>query len=267
MRKIVTLTTDFGIRDGFVAAMKGVILGINDSARLVDVSHEIEPGNILEAVYILEETCDSFPGGTIHVCVVDPGVGSGRRPLLVASGGQYFVGPDNGVFTHVLEAEENRTETYHLTNGRYFGPGLSRTFHGRDIFAPVAAWLSRGESCQAMGQLIHDPVTLSRPLPVRTDEGIEGEIVRADRFGNLITNIPSGLIDDVFGADFREHLIIAAGGLGVRGLSRFYQDVPVGTEGAIINSFDRLEIFVSGGNAATRLRIDRGARVVVSRYS
>jgi len=267
LRKIVTLTTDFGMRDGFVAAMKGVILGINDSARLVDVSHEIEPGNILEAVYILEETCDSFPGGTIHVCVVDPGVGSGRRPLLVASGGQYFVGPDNGVFTHVLEAEENRTEIYHLTNGRYFGTGLSRTFHGRDIFAPVAAWLSLMEPCQAMGQLIHDPVILSRPRPVTTGEVIEGEIAHTDRFGNLITNITSVLISEVFGADSGGNITIAVGGLSIRGLSGCYQDASVGTEGAIINSFGRLEIFVSGGNAAAWLRIDRGSRVVVSLYA
>lgn len=171
---ILTITTDFGTKDGFVGTMKGVIWGICPAARIADISHEIPPQNVLAGAYALWRAYAFFPSGTVHIAVVDPGVGTSRRPIAGRLGGHTFVGPDNGLFTPMFEdADKNglRLEIVHLTNGKYFLPQVSRTFHGRDIFAPVAAHLANGVRLEEMGAFITDPLKLCMPKPEKTANG------------------------------------------------------------------------------------------------
>ena len=186
---IITLLTDFGSQDYFVGAMKGVILSINPEARIVDITHEIPPQDIRAAAFNLLACYKFFPAGTIHVAVVDPGVGSARRPLVIESGGQLFVGPDNGIFSWVCEREGDY-RCIHLTNDKFFHHPVSATFHGRDIFAPVAAALSKGVPDSEIGVPVDDPVQLER-IRSRSVEinAVEGHIIHIDRFGNCITNL------------------------------------------------------------------------------
>lgn len=185
--KIITLTTDFGTRDGFVGIMKGVILSIAPETRIVDIGHWVRPQDVLEGQFLLIRAVPYFSKGVIHVAVIDPDVGTSRRPIVVASEGMFFVGPDNGLFTPWLEG----ADVYHLTNTRYFLDKPSATFHGRDIFAPVAAYLAKGVSPAEMGERIDDPVRLEIPKPKIKKGTIRGEVIHIDYFGNLITNIPA----------------------------------------------------------------------------
>src|ERR1041384_3193112 len=192
-RPIITLLTDFGYADYFVAAVKGVILDINPEVQLVDVTHDIEPQDIESGAFTLLATVPSFPVGTIHVAVVDPGVGSSRRAILVSVGGQFLIGPDNGLFSYVCEAAEGRGKAIsviELSNTAFFRESVSGTFHGRDVFAPVAAAVSKGTRIEELGQPVGDMVRL-RPLApnVSEDGTIRGRILHIDRFGNCITNI------------------------------------------------------------------------------
>ena len=186
---VVTLLTDFGTADYFVAAVKGVILTINPLVTIVDITHEIPPQDIEAGAFTLLTCYRDFPAGTIHVAVVDPGVGSTRRAIVVSAGSHYFVGPDNGLFSYILDSEPSH-QTLHVTAREYFRETPSTTFHGRDIFAPIAAALSKGVKPAKLGSRIKDEVRLPPLLPVKRKDGkVEGRIIHIDRFGNCITNL------------------------------------------------------------------------------
>ena len=243
---IITLTTDFGQRDPYVAMMKGVILSINPHARIVDITHQIAAGAIAEAGTILKDAHRFFPSGTVHLGVVDPGVGSPRRPIALVAENHFFVGPDNGLFWPLIEADR-QCHVIHLTHKRYWMNKISATFHGRDIFAPVAAHLSQGVDPFLMGETIDDPMPLQVPLPRMEGSALVGEIVRIDHFGNLITNITREHL-----APFLESrdLTIRIGEFVLNTLSTTYSDVPEAQPLALIGSSNALEIAVNRGNAA-----------------
>jgi len=249
---MVTLLTDFGLKDPYVGMMKGVILSVNPVARIIDISHHIKPGSIHEAAHILHEAYPYFPEGTVHVTVVDPGVGTDRRAILGVTRSHLFVGPDNGILWPILNAFEDVT-IIHLTETRYVLPHVSLTFHGRDIFAPVAGHLTRGVDPFDMGPVIHDPVELKLPAPFRKGDFLYGRIVRVDHFGNLITNIPRREIETFIG-DRRP--VIRIGDLFIEGLSRTYADASKGEALALFGSSGYLEIAVNSGRAYDRLGPD-----------
>ncbi|HXH81948.1 MAG TPA: SAM-dependent chlorinase/fluorinase [Candidatus Tectomicrobia bacterium] len=258
---IVTLTTDFGLRDAYVAEMKGVMLGIAHAAGralcLVDVTHEVARHDVTEAALALEAAVPRFPPGTVHLAVVDPGVGTARRALAVAAAGAVLVGPDNGLFTPFLAGGDWRA--FELTESAYRLPVVSRTFHGRDVFAPAAAHLALGLDPERLGPPVPDPVRLPWPEVREVAGAVAGAVVHTDRFGNLITSIHlSGVPEDIGG------LVIRVGGQSVR-LVGTYADLDPGALGALVGSSGRLEIAVREGSAAARLRAGRGTPVLVSR--
>jgi S-adenosyl-L-methionine hydrolase (adenosine-forming) len=185
---MITLLTDFGTLDYFVPAVKGAIFTINPQVQIADITHEIPPQDIASAAFILAACYQDFPRGTIHLAVVDPGVGSERRPIAVQAGAYLFVGPDNGIFSYIY-ARESWVRVIHITRDRFFRQRMSQTFHGRDIFAPAAAWLARGLSPDALGDEIEDYFKLEIPLPRISGGEIEGRVIHIDRFGNCITNV------------------------------------------------------------------------------
>ncbi len=260
---IVTLTTDFGLRDAYVAEMKGVMLDIARAARrplqLVDVTHDVERHDITEAALALEAAAPFFPPGTVHLAVVDPGVGTARRGLAVAAGGQVFVGPDNGLFTPFLDAEEWRA--FELAEAGYRLPVVSRTFHGRDVFAPAAAHVATGLDPARLGPPVADPVRLAWPEVRAVAGAVAGAVVHADRFGNLITSIHARTVEPLDAG-----VVVRVGGRAVP-LVGTYADLAVGHPGAMIGSSGRLEVAVREGSAAALLRARRGTPVVVSRTS
>ncbi|MBI5026480.1 MAG: SAM-dependent chlorinase/fluorinase, partial [Nitrospirae bacterium] len=198
-KPFITLTTDFGLKDPFAGIMKGVILKINPEVRVIDITHNVSPQNIFEASQILAMSYKYFPPTTIHMIIVDPGVGAKRRPILVVTDDYYFIGPDNGVFTPVFDIPTHILKVIHITAEHYFLPHMSSTFHGRDIFAPVAAWLSKGIESSKFGEEITDYATLQIPkLQKVTKTAIEGEIVYIDNFGNAITNITRENLDELY---------------------------------------------------------------------
>lgn len=246
---IITLLTDFGLRDPYVGIMKGVILSIHPGARIIDLGHQIGAGDIFQGAIILQESFPFFPEGSVHLAVVDPGVGGDRRPIAVKTKDHFFVGPDNGLFWPVITAHEKQ-EVIHLTERRYFLSPVSDTFHGRDIFAPVAAYLSLGVDPADMGVVIHDPVPLDVPLPRETGDILTGQIVRVDHFGNLITNISRKRLYDFLG---EQSPTIRVGSLMIEGLVRSYVEAEEGQLLALIGSSDRLELAVNLGRACDRL--------------
>ena len=261
---VITLTTDFGYRDPFVGIMKGVILNINPLVHIVDITHDISPQNILEAALAIEMSFDSFPRRTIHVVIVDPGVGSTRRPILVATGRYYFIGPDNGVFSQIYKLNEPKT-VIHITAERYFMPRRSSTFHGRDIFAPVAAWLSRYIKESNFGNSITDYVTIAVPAPTFASKTVlEGEIISIDRFGNGITNIKNQHISDLYGRNYVENPEVLFKGSKMPFKHNYSEAEGTGLN-SLINSFGYLELFVYKGNASADFDVHIGekARVVV----
>lgn len=270
--RIITLITDFGQADGYVGTMKGVILGIAPEARIVDISHDIEPQNVRQAAYVLSTAAPYFPPGTIHVVVVDPGVGSARRPIAVRTERAYFVGPDNGVFSYALAgmwtmsqlpSNQLRASSFelpvtviHLDQPKYWLPTISQTFHGRDIFSPVAAHLAAGVPFGALGTLITDPVTFPLPQPERLPDGsIRGEVLHADRFGNLITDIPMSWLAT------SEAWIFEIAGRRIEGLSATYATARRGALVALPGSEGLLEIAVREGSAAETLGVGAGTLV------
>ncbi len=262
MPSCITLLTDFGLRDGFVGVMKGVILGLAPDARLVDISHTISPQNVREGAIIFNRAAPYFPEGTIHVCVVDPGVGTARRPIAARLGAQRFVGPDNGLLTLFYRRAQRENwpiEIVHLDQPRYWRPEISNVFHGRDIFAPVAAHLARGVPLASLGSPLADPVLLPLALPERTPDGLRGEIAHVDHFGNLATNIRA---EDLAGLD---GVAVRAGGAEVRGLSRTFGDRAPGELVALIGSSGDLVLAVVNGSAAQRLDAKVGDPVEVVR--
>jgi hypothetical protein len=262
---IITLTTDFGSADPYVSIMKGVILSINPEATLIDITHEIEPGGIAQAAAIIEESHSYFPYGTIHLGVVDPGVGGNRRPVVFATEGFFFVGPDNGIFWPVIK-DSGRVAGVFLTEKDYFRKEISATFHGRDIFAPAAAHLSRGVDPLKMGQSISDPVKLEIPGPVEKGDSLSGIVTRVDRFGNLITNIHHDDLKRFLGNDGP---VIKIGQMEMEGLGKTYSEVGEGEILALVGSSGFLEISESMGRACDRIIPDKevkaGIKVKVTR--
>lgn len=267
MSAIITLTSDFGVRDAFGASVKGVILKINPQVQIIDISNEIAPQDVWEAAFTLKSAYSHFPKGSVHLAVVDPGVGSGRRPIIVVTESYYFVGPDNGLFTLIYQ-EAERLRVHHITASHYFLPNPGPTFHGRDIFAPVAAWLAKGIPSGNFGEEITDYIKLNVPSPKTTASGIEGHIVHVDRYGNLITNIISKDLQALLGegAD-PSSVTISIGSRNIKGLKKFYAEAAPGDPGAVINGNGTIEIFVFKQNARTVLSAKRGdvVRLTISR--
>jgi S-adenosyl-L-methionine hydrolase (adenosine-forming) len=253
----ITLTTDFGTADHFVGAMKGVILGIAPRARIVDITHGIAPFDVQEAAFTIAQAWRWFPKGTIHVVVVDPGVGTARRPILAEAGGQRFIGPDNGVFTMVLD-EFARTKVRAIENPNLMLKEVSRTFHGRDVFAPAAAHLARGVVPARFGKIIHDFVRSAGIKPVKTKKNRwTGRVLKVDRFGNLITNFHSGEFAEVRTRTFE----MLAGNSIIRRIVPTYAESGDGEVTTIVGSSGFLEISVNQGSAAERLGCGTGAEV------
>lgn len=250
---IITLTTDFGLVDPYLAMMKGVILSINPNAVIVDISHSVMTGKVVQASDILRETYPFFPKGTIHVAVVDPGVGSERRLLGVEAGGHFFVGPDNGIFWTMIR-DDKEAIAIQLTEQKYFLPHVTRTFHGREVFAPVAAHLSMGEDLLQMGVRINDPVEITLPSPQIIDDVLHGEITRVDNFGNLISNISKNALVEFLR---KSDPIIFIGNIEIRSINNTYFDVEQGEPLALINSSGLLEIAVNLGRASEYAGINK----------
>lgn len=255
-RPIITLTTDFGLSDHFVGAMKGVILKILPGAAIVDICHGIGPFQIPEAAFAISQAYPCFPGKTVHVVVVDPGVGTQRRPILAEAAGQYFVAPDNGVLSMIFSREKCKVRQ--ITASRYFLSPVSATFHGRDIFAPVAAHLSRGLRWSELGEAGADYVRLRWPEPVARRGVVLGEIVYLDRFGNGITNLDAPTLGGAVTAG-----IVRLGRRMVGPVQTCYASVAPGAAVAVIGSSGLLEIAVNGGSAAQRFRLRVGDPVSV----
>ncbi|HET8550616.1 MAG TPA: SAM-dependent chlorinase/fluorinase [Bryobacteraceae bacterium] len=257
LRPIITLTTDFGLSDHFAGVMKGVILGIARAANIVDITHEIRPFEISEGAFTIYQAYRWFPRRTIHVVVVDPGVGTARRPILVEAAGQFFIGPDNGVLS-MIYGKETKHKVREITAAKYFLKPVSRTFHGRDIFAPAAAHLAAGVRPAAFGKLIDDYLKLSFDAPLRTSKRAwTGSILKIDRFGNLITNLHIDVFPDVHSRPFELHV-------GARKLARLalnYADSEDPEPFVIIGSSGYLEVACNQASAARVLGCGTGAPV------
>ncbi len=257
--RLITLTTDFGSRDWFVGTVKGVIHGIEPRAAIIDLSHEVAPGDIRAAAFALAVSFGFFPAGTVHVAVVDPGVGGARRALAVQTQEYFFVGPDNGVLSWALRRERIRA-VHELEDSTFFLKPVSRTFHGRDIFAPVAASLCQGISIKKLGPPLRDYVRLDWPEPRALSHGLRGEVVYIDRFGNAITNINAADLPR------KQALEVVLEGKKVCPLAETYESVAAGQLVAIRGSSGFLELAINRGNAARRLHAEVGASVMVVRH-
>ncbi len=250
---IIALLTDFGTRDYFVGAMKGVILSINCEAQIVDITHEIEPQNIKSAAFTLKSCYRNFPEKTIFVAVVDPGVGSNRKAIIVETEKYYFVAPDNGLLSFIYD-ETKDFRVYELTNKKYFLPSVSRTFHGRDIFAPVAAHLSRGVKPNELGAEIKDYIKLSGNQPRRISANIiEGEIIHTDHFGNLITNLTA--------EDLPEKFVLRVGEREITKAVEYFAEAETGEIFVIAGSAGNLEIAAFKDSAAKILKARTGMNI------
>jgi S-adenosylmethionine hydrolase len=247
----IALLTDFGTSDYYVAAMKGVIYSINASANVIDITHDIGPQDVASAAFILQACHRDFPAGTIFLCVVDPGVGSNRRPIIAQTDRYFFVGPDNGLFSFVLD---DSATVHAIENRRFFPPLVSSTFHGRDVFAPVAAFLSEGIKITEFGPRIHDAIVLPDTEPIHVDENtIEGRVIHIDRFGNLITNFPSSLAERFSKID--------VGRISINDLQSSYAEAGSDRPFAIVGSAGFIEISVMNGSAAETLKCSNGTNL------
>jgi S-adenosyl-L-methionine hydrolase (adenosine-forming) len=256
---IITLTTDFGTSDHLVGSMKGVILNINPAARIVDINHSVVPFDLLDGALSIANSYRYFPPRTIHVVVVDPGVGTERRPLLVSGEKQFFIAPDNGVLSVIFERESCTVR--HITAEHYFLNPVSPTFHGRDVFSPVAAWLSKAFQSEAFGEVVTDHVRFTTPKAKPAGQAVKGIVLRVDAFGNLMTNLTAG---DVPASALASGAVkIAVNGKEVR---KFAQTFALGNPGepiAVVGSAGYVEIAVNRGNAARTLGANRGAEVTL----
>jgi len=254
----ITLLTDFGTDDYFVGAMKGVILSVNPGAALIDISHNIPPQDIQAAAFALLACYRSFAQGTIHVAIVDPGVGSTRRPILAVAGGYFFIGPDNGILSYVLDNEADQT-IFHVTSEQFFRKPLSTTFHGRDVFAPIAAALSKGLSADSFGPQIDDPVKLPALKPVVGSNGkVSGRIIHIDRFGNCVTNIERSSVSG------NEQVMVMVKGKRVQAFREFYGEAGADKKPfAIWGSAGFLEVSARNRSAAKMLGVKRGDEIVL----
>ncbi len=258
MKSLITLTTDFGTRDWFVGTMKGVILGIHPGAVIVDITHEIAQGDLRAGALALATSYRYFPKGTVHVVVVDPGVGSARKAIAVQTANYFFVAPDNGVVSWAL-ATESIKQIRALQERQYFQRPISRTFHGRDVFAPVAAHLSRGLSMRKLGPAVREMVRLAWPEVTRSADAVRGEILYFDRFGNAFTNIEADMVDELGGEAYQ----VSFARNRSCALAGYYQAAPKGRAVAVLGSSGLLEIAINEGNAAKRLKLKLGQPVVV----
>jgi S-adenosylmethionine hydrolase len=257
--RILTLTTDFGISDPFVGIMKGVILGICPAARIVDISHDVTPFEIPEAAFLIFQAYRYFPPRTIHVVVVDPGVGTARRPILIEAAGQYFLAPDNGVLTMICAREKHKVRL--ILSDRYFLQAVSHTFHGRDIFAPVAAHLAAGVAPARFGKLITDHLVQDFHKPLRTGKRTwMGRILRIDRFGNLITNFHTADFPDLAQRTFD----LAIGPHHIGAMARTYAEAALGQLCLIVGSSGYLEISANQSSAAQAIGCETGAPAELS---
>ena len=252
---IITLLTDFGLKDGNVGVMKGVILRIEPEAQIIDLSHLIPPQNVAEAGLILARSIPFFSPGSIHVVVVDPGVGTARRPFAARIGSQFVVGPDNGFITQILERAEARKEIIefvHLDRSEYWLAEISNVFHGRDIFAPAAAYLASGAGLHDLGTSFNDPVRLEPPKLVRTPLGWQGEVIHIDHFGNISTNIRQEHLG------FPPKASVRICGVEIGGLVRTFGERPPGDLVSLYGSTGNLLVCVVNGSAAERLQAKIG---------
>ncbi len=280
MRPLITLTTDFGLDDPFVGIMKGVILNIEPEAHIVDITHNIDPQNIFQASQVLNATYPWYPRKTIHIVVVDPGVGGpvlnkssktsnlsliaegrgpvGKRPIVVQSQFQTFIGPDNGVLTSALDP---KSRAYELNNPKYILKNISNTFHGRDLFAPVAAWIATGIAASKMGPRVLKPIRLELPKAIKKGKSIKGEIIYIDRFGNATTNISAELMSETFASS--DTIELKVGKNKIDGLVTGYYQVDLGQAGAILNSWNQVEIFCRENSAENKLKLKEGQNVTL----
>jgi S-adenosylmethionine hydrolase len=261
VRPVIALLTDFGSQDHYAGTMKGVVLGICPDATLVDITHEIPPHDVLAGALELAAAYKYFPVGTIFVVVVDPGVGSARRGVAADTGDYRFVAPDNGVLTQVLR-ETPAKKIVELTERRYARPTVSRTFEGRDRFAPAAAWLAKGTQLPALGRPIADIQRLDIPLPDASGDAVRGVVLRVDRFGNLVTNIDRKAVERLVQGSA---ITIDAGGHRIERLVATYAELPAEGVGALFGSTDHLELAAPSSSAAAQLGLARGAAVLVTR--
>ena len=261
-QRFITFTTDFGMSDHFVGVMKGVVYNINPRARVVDISHEVASYDLLDGALTIAQAYSYFPPETIHVVVVDPGVGSARRPILARSEKYFFVAPDNGVLSLAIE-REHRVSVRHITAENYFLHPVSQTFHGRDVFAAVAGWLSTGLESSNFGREISDYMCLSLPAPKAIKNGIQGVVLKVDKFGNLITNIAPQDLPQLF-VPHPPRFRIVVGKHEVTRMRNSYAEGPAGEPFAILGSMGFLEIALNQGSAARTLEAGKGTEVVVS---
>ena len=281
VKKIITLTTDFGTKDPFVGTMKGVILSICPDAILIDITHQIEPYHILEAALTLKASHHFFPVGTVHLAVIDPGVGGPRRPILAETAKYCFVAPDNGVLSLVYQDKELKA-VREITAREFFltpedsagSPGdsagspdpakkrVSSTFHGRDIFAPVAAWLARGEKPECFGPIIYDYNSLLLPeAQILSDTHLRGKIIYIDSFGNLMSNIDHPLFQSLQDKNKGRGCQISLGPKVIKGINRYYGEAREKEAGAIFNSWGYLEVYINQGNAHQQLGLGTGTAI------
>jgi len=262
-RPLITLLTDFGDRDWFVASMKGVILTINPHATIVDLSHHVPSHSVEEAAYLLKSCYRFFPDGTVHVAVVDPGVGSARRPLIAESEHYFFLAPDNGLLTPIL-AEDRTMEVREIENADYRLTSPGHTFDGRDLFAPAAAWLTKEQPFPSFGRLIDDCKTFRISTPKWEARALVGEIVYVDRFGNLISSLTSQHVKELLEATKRPKMLIRIAGHTIDGLVGSYAEGSMVEPSALINSNGTIEVFIKESNVAQRLKTGRGAEIILS---
>lgn len=257
---IITITTDYGTSDHLVGVLKGVILRIAPNATIVDINHHVAPFDLLDGALTIAAAYRYFPARTVHLVVVDPGVGTQRRPILVTADQFYFVAPDNGVLSLIYEREPAVT-VRHITAEHYFLSPVSNTFHGRDVFAPVAAWLAKTSQTEAMGDEISDYVRFALPRPKAAGAALKGVVLRVDSFGNLMTNFTAEDLPAAMGTDGK--LKLQVGGKRVEKLAQTFANGASGEPVAIIGSSGFLEIAVNKGQAARVLGVNRGAEVLL----
>lgn len=258
MSQIITLTTDFGLQDHYVSTMKAVILGIAPEVRLVDISHDIPPQDVMAGAWVVRNSAFFFPPGTVHLVVVDPGVGTERKPVALEIMEQIFVGPDNGIFSLIANLPEYKATN--LTAEKYWKVNPSNTFHGRDVFAPVAAHLANGVSREKLGDPVEKLITYRWATPIADKAGIQGWIVHIDRFGNLISNIPEDLIGNSVNG---RRVKIYVGNTILHEIVKSYGYVEDGEPVAYIGSSGMLEIAINKGNASEMLSVKKGAQISI----
>lgn len=260
--RIITFTTDFGLTEHYVGTMKGVILNINPSVHMVDITNSVQSYDVLDGALAISQAYRFFPSNSIHLVIVDPGVGSSRRPLLVRSERHFFLAPDNGVLSLVFEQEQERLEVRHITSEHYFLQPVSNTFHGRDVFAAIAGWLSKGIESSSFGDVITDYVRFAAPKPkVMAPNTIKGVVLKVDKFGNMITNIRPADLPQLFEPEAQFRIII--GKAEITKMKTAYAQGTPGETFAILGSLGYLEIATNRGMAARMVGADKGSDVGV----